>query len=118
MTMVASKISIGIFFLRLTVKRIHRWIVYLVLLTTVVIGIVYLFVSLMQCEPVSLYWDESQDGWCIDAKTIAALMYPYSAFALMCDSAFALLPIFMIRGLQMDRQTKIALVPVLGMGCV
>jgi hypothetical protein len=116
--MVSSKISIGIFFLRLTAQRVHRYLVYLVIAITISVGICFFFVSLMQCTPASYFWDKNQQGWCIRPIIIAGLFYPYSVFALFCDSTFAILPIFMLRGLQMDRQTKIALVPILGLGCV
>ncbi|KAH9904261.1 hypothetical protein F4778DRAFT_731815 [Xylariomycetidae sp. FL2044] len=120
-TMIASKISIGIFLLRLTVKQLHRLIIYVVVLLTVVAGLVFFFVTIFQCSPVSFFWTKTggdTNGSCLDAGIIAALTYLYSAISVICDFTFAILPIFMIWGLQMDRKTKIALIPILSMACV
>lgn len=121
LTMIASKISIGIFLLRLTVKKIHHWIIYLCLLLTVVTGLVFFFVTLLQCSPIYYFWirvDVNAKGTCIDTGIIVALTYLYSALNVICDFTFALLPVYLIMGLQMDKKTKIALIPILGMGCM
>lgn len=117
-TMIASKISIGVFLLRLTVSRTHHYILYLVMFLSVVTGIVFFFVTLFQCHPVTYFWYKDQDGSCIDTKIIAALTYLYSAFSVICDFTFALLPIFLIRSLQIDRKVKFALIPILSIACV
>ncbi|KAI5919083.1 hypothetical protein F4810DRAFT_519394 [Camillea tinctor] len=121
LTMIASKISIGIFLLRIAVQRIHHYIIYVNLLLTVVTGMVFFFVTLFQCNPIPYFWlrfDGTTQGSCIDVGIIAALTYLYSAFSVMCDFTFAILPIFLIWGLQMDKRTKFALIPILSMGCV
>jgi hypothetical protein len=45
-------------------------------------------------------------------------MYPASILALLCDASFAIIPMFLIRTLQLDRKPKIALRVILGMACV
>lgn len=55
---------------------------------------------------------------CMTNKVIVGLTYLYSVFGMICDFTFAVLPVFLIRSLQMDRQTKFALIPILGMGCM
>ncbi|KAI1277432.1 hypothetical protein F5Y07DRAFT_362937 [Xylaria sp. FL0933] len=118
-TMIFSKISIGVFLLRLTVTRVHHAIIYVVMLLTVASGIVFFFVTLFQCHPVTYFWDkETKGGTCIDPKIIAALTYLYSSFSVICDFTFSILPMFLISGLQMGRRAKWALVPILGIGCV
>ncbi|KAI1341767.1 hypothetical protein F5Y15DRAFT_375219 [Xylariaceae sp. FL0016] len=117
-TMILSKISIGVFLLRLTVSRIHHYIIYLVMMLTVITGIVFFFVTLLQCHPITYFWDKDQDGWCIDTNIIAALTYLYSAFSVICDFTFAILPMFLIHTLQIDRKTKLALIPILSLACV
>ncbi|KAI0537065.1 hypothetical protein GGR58DRAFT_360890 [Xylaria digitata] len=119
LTMIASKISIGIFLLRLTVSATHHWIIYVVMLLTVASGVVFFFVTLFQCTPIPYFWDKDIiGGKCIDPKIIAALTYLYSAFSVICDFTFAILPMFLIYSLSIDRKTKIALVPILSIGCV
>lgn len=118
--MISSKLSIGVFLLRITVQKVHHYILYMAMLFSVVCGLVFFFVTIFQCNPVSYFWYKTSqpDGTCIDSGIIAALTYLYSAISVICDFTFALLPLHMIRGLQMNNQTKIALIPILGMGCV
>ncbi|KAJ8120435.1 hypothetical protein ONZ43_g2857 [Nemania bipapillata] len=119
LTMIASKISIGVFLLRLTVSKMHHYIIYVVMLFTVSSGIVFFFVTLFQCTPITFFWDkEIKGGKCIDPSIIAALTYLYSAFSVICDFTFSILPMFLIYTLQIDRRTKIALIPILSIGCV
>ena len=116
--MILTKVSIGFFLLRVTVVRIQRQIIYAVVCTTVVIGIVFLFVTVFECHPVSFFWNRDQKGQCLDMDVIIGLTYFYSAVNAICDFTFGLLPIFLVWNLQMDRRMKIILIPILGMGCV
>ncbi|KAK7960880.1 hypothetical protein PG996_011522 [Apiospora saccharicola] len=117
-TMIASKISIGVFLLRITIVKAHKWIIYVVLFLSVITGIVFFFVTLLQCQPLYYFWDKDQPGTCLPPSIIAALTYLYSAFSVLCDFTFALLPLHMIMGLQMRQSIKYSLVPILGMACV
>ncbi|KAL6691185.1 hypothetical protein J3F84DRAFT_387059 [Trichoderma pleuroticola] len=117
-TMILTKISIGYFLLRITVERIHTWIIGTVMLVTVVTGIVFFFVTMLQCAPVSYFWDKNQHGSCINIDVIITLTYIYSACSVICDFTFALLPIVLIMQLQMNSKTKIALIPIMLMACV
>ncbi|KAK2597811.1 hypothetical protein N8I77_012573 [Diaporthe amygdali] len=118
-TMIFSKISIGIFLLRIIVERIQVWFIYFALMINVMTGLVFFFVTTLQCHPVSYFWNkESQDGTCIPIGIIIALTYLYSSLNIICDFTFALLPIFIVRKLNMKRRMKIAIVPLLSMGCI
>ncbi|KAK6857748.1 hypothetical protein PG995_005447 [Apiospora arundinis] len=117
-TMIASKISIGIFLLRITVVKTHKWIIYVVLFLSVLSGIVFFFVTLLQCQPLYYFWSKDGPGMCVPPSIIAALTYLYSAFSVLCDFTFALLPLHMIMGLQMRKSIKWSLVPILGMACI
>jgi hypothetical protein len=119
--MIFAKVSIGYFLLRVTVSRIHRRIIYTMVYLTVVTGIVFLFVTAFQCTPISYFWeriDPSKPGHCINIDTIIGLTYFFSSVNALCDFTFGLLPVFLVWDLKMDRKEKIALVPILGMGCV
>ena len=113
-SMVASKISIGWFLLR----RTDIITIYLVLLSTVVTGAVFFFVTLFQCNPQSYFWNQNQKGSCINVDIIVALTYLYSAVSLICDFTFALLPVVSIMNLNLKRSFKMALIPIVLMACV
>jgi hypothetical protein len=118
-TMFFAKLSIGWFLLRVTVNRIHRWIIYTAAIVTCASCLCYFFVALFQCSPISYYWDKhSQTGTCIDVQIVIWLVYLYSGFAVISDFTFALLPAWMVSHLNMKRNMKIAVIILMGMGCV
>ncbi|KAF2032657.1 hypothetical protein EK21DRAFT_60357 [Setomelanomma holmii] len=117
--MITSKISIGLFLLRVTVKPIHKWILYCAMGLTVFTGLVFFFVTLLQCSPISYFWDKSSGtGSCVPIDVIIALTFLYSACAIISDFTFAILPFFLVWGLNMPVKTRVLLIPVLGMACI
>jgi hypothetical protein len=117
--MITVKTSIGLFLLRVTIKPIHRWIIHIAMGLTVLTGLVFFFVTLFQCTPISFFWDKnSQTGGCINVDVIIALTFLYSAVSVMCDFTFAILPIFLVWNLNMSIKTRALLIPILGMACV
>ncbi|OLN83358.1 hypothetical protein CCHL11_03079 [Colletotrichum chlorophyti] len=118
LSMITSKMSIAFFLLRITSRRLHIWIIYIAMLFTVLAGVVFFFVTLFQCQPVSFFWNKDQQGSCIDTNIIIALAYLYSAFSVVSDMTFACLPALLVWKLQLQMKTKLALIPLLIMGCV
>jgi hypothetical protein len=116
--MIAAKISIGLFLLRVTIKPIHKWIIYIVMGLTALTGLVFFFVTLLQCTPISYFWNKKQTGFCVNIDIIIALTFLYSAISVICDFTFAILPVFLVWGLNMDLKTRALLVPILGMACM
>lgn len=96
----------------------HTWLIYTVMSLTVCTGMVFFFVTVFQCHPISYFWDASQDGTCLDVNVIIGLTYLYSVLSAMCDFTFGILPVFLIWNLNMSRTTKWALVPILSMACL
>ncbi|KAJ4293192.1 hypothetical protein N0V90_008474 [Kalmusia sp. IMI 367209] len=116
--MISSKLSIGFFMLRITVKKIHIWILYGAMFISVLAGVVFFFVCAFQCHPVSMFWKDETGGSCINIQVIIGLAYLYSTFSVISDFTFALLPGFLIWDLHLKRTTKVVLIPLLAMGCV
>jgi hypothetical protein len=117
--MITSKISIGLFLLRVTVKKLHKWIIYAAMGLTVLTGLVFFFVTLLQCTPIAFFWDRHiEGGFCVDVDIIIGLTFLYSAISVISDFTFAILPFFLIWGLNMSLKTRVLLIPILGMACV
>lgn len=121
--MILSKISIAIFLLRIIVEKIHLWLIYVALCINVLSGLVFFFVTLLQCHPLTYFWEQYLpekvgSGSCISSDIIIALTYLYSSLNIICDFTFALLPIVIVQGLNMNRRLKIAIIPLLSMGCI
>lgn len=123
--MIASKMSIGFFLLRITVKKVHIWTVYAAMFFTVIAGIAFFLVTLLQCTPVSYFWERvkplyggTSNGSCVSVEVIIGLAALYSAFSVISDFTFAILPAFLLWDLKMKRRTKFTIIPILAMGCM
>ncbi|KAM0416508.1 hypothetical protein ACHAPD_005434 [Fusarium lateritium] len=117
-TMCAALISIGITLLRITNRKMDIWILYGTMAITLCTGIVFFFVTLFQCWPISYFWNTNQDGKCVSPDVIIALTYLYSVFSVISDFTCAILPIFLISKLNMGKKTKLAVIPLFAMACV
>ncbi|KAI6083852.1 hypothetical protein F4821DRAFT_183194 [Hypoxylon rubiginosum] len=118
-TMILAKASIALFLLRVAVRRAHIWIIYGAMAITVVTCLAFFFVLIFQCSPVSYFWDKyTQTGVCIPDDVVSGLGYLYSACSIITDFTFALLPAWIISQLKMKTRTKVALIPLMAMGCV
>ncbi|KAJ5280160.1 hypothetical protein N7478_005532 [Penicillium angulare] len=120
---IGCKISVCIFLMRITVKRAHIWLLYIVMFFTVLAGLIFFFLMLLQCKPLSYFWnrtreDPSIEGHCISIDIIIIMTYIYSVFAALCDFTVGILPIFLVHKLQMKRKTKVAVVGILSMACI
>ncbi|CBX94624.1 hypothetical protein IAQ61_009310 [Plenodomus lingam] len=117
-SMICSKLSIGCLLLRISVRKLHTYIIYAAMIVSIVAGGTFFFVCLFQCDPVSYMWDKRQQGTCINNTVITALGYVYSIFSIISDFTFAIIPGFLVWHLQLKRRTKIALIPLITMGCI
>ncbi|KAH8692329.1 hypothetical protein BGW36DRAFT_387402 [Talaromyces proteolyticus] len=111
------KVSVGLFLLRITVRVIHIWILRLSMLGTIVFGMVYLFLTIFQCRPISAWWTIPKQG-CYKPSVILGTMYTASTMNAVADWTFGLLPIFMVRELNMSRRTKVAALCILSFAAI
>lgn len=114
------KIAIGFFLLRIAASPYHIWIIRVVMIGSAVLGTVFSFIILFQCKPVSYWWDlnPNHHGVCIDPSTIASVSYVVSGMNALADWTFAILPIFVVKDLQMRKSTKIAVAAVIGIAAL
>ncbi|KAI4912251.1 uncharacterized protein J4E92_010102 [Alternaria infectoria] len=118
-SMICSKLSIGFLLLRISIRKLHTWIIYSAMCVSIIAGGTFFFVCLFQCYPISYMWDRtSQEGKCVDNTVITALGYVYSIFSIITDFTFAIIPGFLVWHLQLKRRTKVALIPLITMGCI
>jgi hypothetical protein len=90
---------------------------------TVLAGLVFFFLVVLQCKPVSYFWtraalDPAIEGHCISINIICLVSYIYSAFAALCDFTVGILPIFLVSKLHMKREAKLAVIGILSMACM
>ncbi|KAJ5862015.1 hypothetical protein N7455_006083 [Penicillium solitum] len=118
-TCTIARLSIATNLLRLTVERIHSWILYSIMVLSTAVGTVFLFFTIFQCRPVAYYWNRSStEGRCLEINTLLGIAYMYSGVAAACDFTLSCLPVFMIWRLQMNRGTKFVVSAILGLACI
>ncbi|GAB1206329.1 hypothetical protein APSETT445_005014 [Aspergillus pseudonomiae] len=120
---ILCKISVGIFLLRVTVHKVHRMVVYAVTTLAVVFGLMFLILLLAQCKPVKFFWmrlstENPVSGSCINMTVIIVALYIFSAVSFIFDLTVGVLPVFVVRNLQMRRDLKYAVAGLLGMACI
>lgn len=120
--MIGAKVSVGLSLLRYTpiTQKFFRLITHIAIYTSVVMGMVYCLIAMFQCSPVDYFWTRAigGTGTCISMDIIMALTYVMSGIFAVCDFTFALLPVYLIKGLNMNRNQKFALIPILSMACM
>ncbi|KAL4938430.1 hypothetical protein BDV06DRAFT_56852 [Aspergillus oleicola] len=118
---VLAKISVAIFLLRVVFFASHRATLYSVTGFTVAAGIVFFVMMVAQCSPVSFWWTRmagDTSGQCGLVDAIAIMLYIFSVTSAVFDLTVGLLPIILVRKLQMSYRTKVAVAGLLGMACV
>ncbi|KAL6240001.1 hypothetical protein BDW75DRAFT_226706 [Aspergillus navahoensis] len=118
-TCVVAKVSIALALLRLTVTKIHKYILWGIIGVSIVVGLVFWFMLMLQCKPVDYFWHRlTTMGTCMDTDHILYMAYVYSVTATICDFILGLLPIALVWKLHMHRTTKAALAGILSLGCI
>jgi len=131
-----AKISICLFLLRLlgdAVAKKRKFFLYVLMLVLFVYNVVDIITILVQCRPTSKIWNRKAQGSCWDPNVqdgfaymqggMSATVRPHwrhvdHSIALSAFSAFALsaFPVLVLKDLQLNLQTKIALCLLLGLG--
>lgn len=116
----ALKLSIGVMLVRIAVARTHKIIIWVVVVVYELYGAFFFFLFVLQCRPSAYFWTQytGGKGTCIDPKITVDATYGYSAVSCWSDWTLAILPIFIISGLQMNIRTKIGVSFILAMAAV
>lgn len=85
---------------------------------SICISLIFWFLMLLQCHPVSEFWERTGTGKCLNTDILINVAYVYSGICAICDFALGLLPIDLVRQLQINPKTKMALGATLSLGCV
>ncbi|KOS47832.1 hypothetical protein ACN38_g1158 [Penicillium nordicum] len=118
-TCTIARLSIATTLLRLTIQRIHLWVLCGIMVISSAMGTVFLFFTIFQCRPVAHYWNRSSTkGRCLDINILLGIVYMYSGVVAACDFTIGSLPIFMVSRLQMKRGTKFAVSAILGLAYI
>ncbi|KAH6664820.1 hypothetical protein F5X68DRAFT_143958 [Plectosphaerella plurivora] len=112
-----TKVSVGVFLLRLTPSTRFRNIIWGVIIFTVLSSTGNFLTVFFQCKPPAFTWDHSiPGGKCIPAGNLKFGAFFNSSVSTLTDLLFALLPIPMLWRVQLNWKVKTAVAGVLSLG--
>lgn len=113
-----AKIAICLFLLRIVYQRVHKWILYATMAVSTLWSFCFVFITIFQCSPPSYYWNRNQPGHCLSPDFIINSSIAYGVISMATDFTIGILPIFVVRHLQMNIRSKCAVVGILAMAAV
>src|SRR6266498_2175048 len=109
LTTTVLKISLGLFFLRVTIGTWQRYTFYTLLSLSTIFGAFFFFVAIFQCGlPADFLENKTNHRICLDNRPFLAFGYTYATICFIADWTFVILPIFMLRGMKMNLHSKIS----------
>ncbi|KAH7141016.1 hypothetical protein EDB81DRAFT_724386 [Dactylonectria macrodidyma] len=114
-SLICIKGSICVTLLRIAVKKSHRIIIWVTLITSCITTLIIIIALLAMCQPLASTWG-AVPGRCAPTMVLTGLSYMVSAASVTTDWICAILPGFMLYKAQMKRQTKISITIILGLG--
>ena len=113
------KMSFAMSLLRITPKKIHAIILYLLMVTVVAAALAQLITGISSCKPVSAFWRLAVDpgaGVCNSTDATRAGI-AHSAVALVADVTIGILiPAHLLHRLQMETRIKLLARVILSLG--
>ncbi|KAI1155231.1 hypothetical protein F4825DRAFT_84754 [Nemania diffusa] len=117
----SARVSIALFLLRIAVKKWHRMVLHAIIAATTVMTIVYFFIVVFQCSPPSYFWErvrEEASGSCNRHMEAEIATLVWGSFAAAMDWMLGLLPIAILWGVRINRQSKVGIVAILSFGII
>ncbi|KAJ9641034.1 hypothetical protein H2199_005702 [Coniosporium tulheliwenetii] len=113
------KQAVGVFLLRVAAKKTHILILRAMMIASAFFGTLYFLVVLLQCRPISTFWDDSPGAdKCIPSRIIIGLTYTAGCLNAIADWTFGILPIFIVRDLPMSKKAKILVAGLLAFAAI
>lgn len=109
------KASIAVFLIRLTTQKRYHYPLWFVIIATIAGCVVPGVVVVTLCKPLAAQWDPSL-GTCGDYSIITKLSYAVSVITVVTDWTCAIIPIILIRRLNVPPHQKLPLMITLSLG--
>jgi hypothetical protein len=111
-----TKVSIGLFLLRLKQSRKFAIAVWGVLTPLFITTLILCFVVGLQCIPLRALWTPTIKGHCISTETPLNVSYVQSAFAILADLFLTVSPIVILWKVQISLKKKIGICVLMSLG--
>ncbi|CAN9089920.1 unnamed protein product [Alternaria alternata] len=114
------KMSITFMLIRIASRRVtYIYALWVVSAMFIVMNLIAMLYIIFQCTPVSWAWDTSTPGGkCNPAQTLADIYYATTAVNIATDWFCALLPIPLLWNVQLNRNAKLSVGVILGLGAL
>lgn len=100
-------------------KKTYTYSLYIVSGMFITMNLIAMLYIIFQCWPVSYAWDTSiKGGKCNPAQTLADIYYATTAVNIATDWFCALLPVPLLWNVQLNRNAKISVGVILGLGAL
>ncbi len=85
-----------------------------------VLGIGCTCLVIFQCKPISFWWDLNPNhaGTCLSPALVTNFTYVVSALNSFADWTFGILPIFIVKDLQMKKRMKMVIASVIALAAM
>lgn len=110
------KLSFLFFYMRIFPGTTIRWLLLGTVAVNCLSGVVFTFVAIFQCTPISYFWEQWEQkhvGACIN---INAFGWSNAAFSIGLDLWMLALPLWQIKGLQLGWKKKLGVAVMFSMG--
>lgn len=115
-TTIFLKLSLGVFFLRICIKKWQKYLIYSIMAFNTFINIFHILFITFMCGHPGNFLLNAVEGKCVSNDTILAVAYEQGVVTTSTDWIFAVLPITILWNAQMDRRTKSVCAFVLSLG--
>ena len=115
-TLWGVKLSVAFLLLRFSVSRLLTWILRVTVGIITGLTLAFAFWVTFQCKPVRSQWDPSVEGSCASRNSYMVSVYILNSISAATDIVMAVVPFFILRGLDIDKRTKIYAGLTMGLG--
>jgi len=118
LTTAVAKLSIGVYFLRLSNKEYQARVIYTTLSVVMLFSTMYFFFLVFQCTPIEYIWTQfgTGKGSCLSRSVLANVTYAHAAMSAVTDWSFGILPVFFVWKMKMNPRTKLSVILILSLG--
>lgn len=119
--MLVLKISVGLFFLRISVERWQKGVVWFLMAISTSFGIGLFFFEIFQCGVFSSMLEfvlKKATTGCVSGYQIDAMTYTHAAITAFTDWVFVILPFFILKNSQMQTKEKVVVGVLMGFASI
>jgi hypothetical protein len=115
------KISIALTYVRILKGSLNRGLklaCHVISISVLIVNTMVIIVFYAQCIPNSKSWNPAIPGTCYDRKFLMGFVLLQGSFSAFTDLALCVIPIFLLKDLQVGRRSKAILMTIIGLGLV